>query len=251
MLDSPGRPAEALGLHQRALAIRERLVAENPTVTEHRSDLARSLVNIGDLLGDTGHPADALATLDRARATLEQLVAENPAVPAYRFALGGALNDLGAIEIGLRHWQRAREPLMQAVASLRRALEDMPDNPRYLHSLRLALGKLIRTHSALNEPSEAIRAAHESATIARGDPRELYNVACVLSRSMRLAPGPTRQSLADEAVLTLEKSIAAGWHDASLTCRDSDLNPLRNRDDFRRLLAGLLDRGFPADPFAR
>ena len=33
--------------------------------------------------------------------------------------------------------------------------------------------------------------------------------------------------------------------------RDSDLDALRDRADFRRLLAELFDRGFPRDPFAR
>jgi hypothetical protein len=35
------------------------------------------------------------------------------------------------------------------------------------------------------------------------------------------------------------------------TGRDPDLAPLRERQDFTRLLADLFDRGFPADPFAR
>jgi hypothetical protein len=32
--------------------------------------------------------------------------------------------------------------------------------------------------------------------------------------------------------------------------QDPDLDPLRHRADFRRLLAELFDRDFPADPFA-
>jgi hypothetical protein len=48
----------------------------------------------------------------------------------------------------------------------------------------------------------------------------------------------------------LRQAVAAGWNDARQTDRDPNLDPLRDRDDFRRLLAELLDRGFPADPFA-
>ena len=126
----------------------------------------------------------------------------------------------------------------------------MPDNPRFLNSLRRALGKQIRVYSALDQPSEAIRrrGTHRS---RRGDPHELYAVACVLSLSVRLPPWGRGAILADDAVRTLRQAIAAGWDDAALSCRDSDLDPLRGRDDFRRLLAELLDRGFPADPFVR
>jgi serine/threonine-protein kinase len=250
MLDVMGRKAEALELHRRALAIRERLVAENPTVTEHRSDLARSLSNIASLLDDTRDPAASLATYRRAQATLEQLVRENPAVPAYRFALGGALNDMAVIEMGLGHRHDAREHLGQSVVCHRRALADMPEHPRYIAGLRRVLAKLTRVYAALDQPSEAIGAARERASIARRDPGELYNVACSLSLSAAPAPEGRRRDLADEAVRTLKQAIAAGWDDASLTGRDSDLDPLRDRDDFRQLLAELFDRSFPADPFA-
>ncbi len=50
---------------------------------------------------------------------------------------------------------------------------------------------------------------------------------------------------------TLRAAIAAGWNDAGHTSRDPDLAPLHDRDDFRRLLAQLFDRGFPADSFVR
>jgi serine/threonine-protein kinase len=250
MLDNLGRKADALELHRRALAIRERLIAANPTVTEHRSDLARSLINIGSLLRETGHPAEALATLARGQATLEQLVRENPAVPAYHFALGGTLDEMAAVEMDLGHWHQARERLVPAVASLRRALADMPDNPRYRGAMRRALEKLAKVHSALDQPSDAIRAARERASIGRRGPAEPYNLACVLSLCVPVAREGTRRCLADEAVRALGQAIAAGWDDASLTSRDSDLDPLRDRDDFRGLLAGLLDRGFPAVPFA-
>ena len=42
-----GRPAEAMASLERALAIRERLARENPSVTEFQSDLAGSYNNIG------------------------------------------------------------------------------------------------------------------------------------------------------------------------------------------------------------
>ena len=69
--------------------------------------------------------------------------------------------------------------------------------------------------------------------------------------TVALADGEQKQALAAEAVQTLRDAVAAGWQDAQHTSRDPDLAPLRDRDDFRRLLAELFDRGFPADPFAR
>jgi hypothetical protein len=52
------------------------------------------------------------------------------------------------------------------------------------------------------------------------------------------------------AVDVLRGAIAAGWRDAAHTSHDPDLIPLHDRNDFRRLLAELLEVSFPADPFA-
>jgi serine/threonine-protein kinase len=251
MLDVLGRKAEALGLHRRALEIRERLVAGDPAVTEHRSDLARSLGNIGGLLRQAGRSDEALAVFERQRAILEPLVGENPAVHSYRFALGAALDDLAAVEMDFGRWEPARGRLLEGVANLRSALAAMPENRKYLRTLRLGFGHQVRVYSALARPDEAIRAANDCAAIARGRPDELYDVACMLATGVRLAGGGTRRVLADEAVRSLERAIAAGWDDAAWTHRDPDLDPLRDREDFRRLLGKLFDRGFPVDPFGR
>jgi hypothetical protein len=113
------------------------------------------------------------------------------------------------------------------------------------------LGNLAKVHQALNQPAEAIQARREWADLVRGNPNALYDVTCALALTVPLVPGDQKQVLAAEAVQWLREAIAAGWHDAVHTSRDSDLDPLRDRDDFRRLLAELFDRGFPTDPFAQ
>jgi len=60
-----------------------------------------------------------------------------------------------------------------------------------------------------------------------------------------------KKRYADEAMAALRTAVAAGWSNAPHTARDADLAPLRDRADFRQLLAELFGRGFPADPFAR
>ncbi len=77
-------------------------------------------------------------------------------------------------------------------------------------------------------------------------------MACDLALCISIAPDEaSKQALAAEAITTLRTAIAAGWSDAAQTSRDPDLNPLRHRDDFRRLLDEMFDRTFPSDPFRR
>ena len=62
-----GDKADALRACEESLAIRERLVRENPSVTQFQSDLARTHSLIGRLQGDIGRQADAMASLQKAR----------------------------------------------------------------------------------------------------------------------------------------------------------------------------------------
>jgi hypothetical protein len=105
-------------------------------------------------------------------------------------------------------------------------------------------------HRALKQPAEAAQVSREWAELVRGDPADMYNVACSLSACVPLTPGEPGRTLAAEAVEMLGRAVATGWSNAQHTARDPDLDPLRDRDDFRRLLAELFDRGFPARPFA-
>jgi hypothetical protein len=90
---------------------------------------------------------------------------------------------------------------------------------------------------------------------------DLYNLACyhALRHTIaRLDPrGPVASSprvessvALDRAVDVLHRAIDAGWTDADWAARDPDLAPLRDRDEFRRLIEEARDRAFPADPFA-
>ena len=96
----------------------------------------------------------------------------------------------------------------------------------------------------------------------RTDADSLYNAACYRAVSASLLraedrkpdAGEQAEAEADKAMLWLAKAVTAGYdtpqHLAHMT-RDTDLDALRDRDDFHRLLAELYDRGFPKDPFAR
>jgi hypothetical protein len=126
----------------------------------------------------------------------------------------------------------------------------MPQHPFYQQAFKLHLMILAKVHRALNHPVEALRATRELAALPRENSTDFYNVACDLALTVPLVRGKQQEALAAEAVQTLKEAMAAGWNDAGKTSSDPDLIALRDRDDFRRLMAELFDRTFPADPFA-
>jgi serine/threonine-protein kinase len=249
-LSETGQPAQAQESYQQALAIWERLARANPTVTEYQRGLVHGHNSLGALQSDRARPAEARESYRRALVICERLARDYPSLHEFQNVLGSTLGNLAETEIAQGQWRQARPLLERAIELQHKAMAAMPGDPFYQESLRSHLTDLARTHQALRQPAQAIRAARQSAALARGNPKSLYKVACVLALVVPLVQGEDRQALAAEAVQTLRGAIAAGWSDARKASRDPDLNPLRDREDFQRLLAELFDRGFPADPFA-
>jgi serine/threonine-protein kinase len=251
LLSQMGRPGESLEAHRRALEIRARLARDHPAVTEYQGYLAVSHNDIGSLLYDSGHAAEAAESYRQALEIQERLIAGNPSAPVFQSGLGLTLHNLAEIEMVEGRWQRAREQLERAIQHQRTALASMPRHPQYLRLFKLHLLNFVKVHQALNQPAEAIRVTRELAELANGNPTDLYNVACAFALSVPRTRGEQQQALATEAVQRLQDAVGAGWNDARKTNNDLDLSSLRDRDDFRRLLAELFDHGFPNNPFSQ
>jgi hypothetical protein len=74
-------------------------------------------------------------------------------------------------------------------------------------------------------------------------PSDFYNIACSLSLCVRLtAVESERESNARRAVEFFEQAIEKGWDDVERVKNDTDLDPVRARDDFKKLLAVLETR---------
>jgi hypothetical protein len=125
-----------------------------------------------------------------------------------------------------------------------------------------ALNWRLRAFAKQKDASGCRQTAEQWEKLNRTDAAGLYDAACnraVTAGVLRAGdrtPDARRQSdaEADTAMSWLAKAIGAGYNTprrlAHMT-RDSDLDALRDRADFRRLLAEQFDRGFPRDPFAR
>jgi predicted Zn-dependent protease len=65
-----------------------------------------------------------------------------------------------------------------------------------------------------------------------------YNFACAYAAASGKSEDK-KQEYADTAMVMLQKAVKAGWKNASHMKKDSDLEPLREREDFKKLLAEL------------
>jgi hypothetical protein len=71
------------------------------------------------------------------------------------------------------------------------------------------------------------------------DANSLYSAACMRAVTAATAGAKQADAEADKAMAWLKQAVAAGWKDAAHMQKDHDLDALREREDFKKLLAEL------------
>jgi eukaryotic-like serine/threonine-protein kinase len=175
-----------------------------------------------------------------------------PNRPGIRSDLGGALNNLGQAMAVQGRYEEAIGLYRQAIIHQRAVFDRQPQFIQFRQFLSNHYLNLAETLRALGRADEVAGATRERMRLWPGNPLQLYNLACEFALCVPIArEAAAGRRYADEAMGALRAAVAAGWSNAAHTARDPDLAPLRQRPDFRTLLAELYDRSFPADPFAR
>ena len=123
-----GRPEEAVGALQDALALRDWLAAGSPD-PDHFGDLAIAREGLGRALAEAGRTAEAIGERRIALQVWEILAAEHPRNAGYRGRLANALNDLA--------WLLATDP------------DPSPSDPARALSMAEEAARLSPDHDAL------------------------------------------------------------------------------------------------------
>jgi tetratricopeptide (TPR) repeat protein len=210
-VDDAGR--EAVGHAGRAVSLLESLVARRPNGVSYQEELAASYNLAGELLRNQGSLGPALDAARKAEKTLDRLAAERPDSPSVAIGLSTTHQLLGRLLA-----QSGKNA--EALASFRRAVD------------------LLEGRADL-------------------DATNLYNLASALSLSLALvgakdgAPPPEddeklapadklrRRLYAQRAVEVLRQAVDKGFQRIDVLRSDPALDPLRSREDFRKLLADL------------
>jgi tetratricopeptide (TPR) repeat protein/tRNA A-37 threonylcarbamoyl transferase component Bud32 len=241
-----GGTFEALGQHVRAqevwdkaLAIRQKLVESYPKVPGYAVGLAASYRNKGDRLLDGGKAEEALDWYGRGIRVLEEVLRqESHHAEAKEFLCNGhwmranAFRRLGRYDAALEDWDRAI-----ALDSGRRRPE-----LRLYRAMTLAM---------LNDHVRATAEANELAGTKAFSGERLYQLASVYGRCAQVLPRDTKLSVAEQTRLAEEYAVralallvrareAGFFKDRAALARlhrNDDLDSLRQRADFQKLLA--------------
>jgi serine/threonine-protein kinase len=244
-----GERAAALHSHAQAHDLAAKLVHDHPDVILFRNDLAQSQHNIGVV---TAEPTAALQALERARDLRAELVRSNPAVTQFRSDLAETYHSLAHNLSKLARPQEALAAYQQAITLQRVAVEKVPEMTQYRQRLSGHYHNLAELLRRLGCPGEAADASRECQKLWPHHSAELYQVACELARCVPLVgrgnPDLTpqeqaqRDQYANQALEALRQALVAGFRNLEQLQQDVDLDPLRSRDDFKKLLAGLAEK---------
>jgi tetratricopeptide (TPR) repeat protein len=220
----------ALANYRRAQSLWEKLVVENPDIEEYALNLGGNHCNLGNLLRDSGRPAEAVESFSRAAGAVEGILECDQSHTVARQFLRNtywgraqALGQLGRHDEAAGDWQRSAE---------------LDDGSRHL---QICLGH----GDALARAGDHARAAALVGELTAIDqpPAELvYNLACILSLCATVVKD--NATLADQyaarALELLKRSQAAGFFNDATNIdhlgKDTDLDALRERDDFRKFM---------------
>jgi hypothetical protein len=112
---------------------------------------------------------------------------------------------------------------------------------------------LTKVHAGLLQQEDAVRTAETRRDLGWDAPGDAYDAACFLSQCIPIAAnhnkleGKRRKEAAklygEAAMKLLREAVRKGWKDAMHMKKDTDLDPLREREDFKRLVAELERKG--------
>jgi serine/threonine-protein kinase len=247
LLSEAGRIKDAESAYRDAVAIYNPLVADFPAVPVYRQNLGQCLHNMGYTQLQTDRVKEAEVSLREAVDIFRRLAEGFPAVPAYQNGLANSLDALAEVARARKDFAAARQLLDQAQSHLQAVLKVNPRNPVYRQyfweNRQLAAATLLD----LGEHAAAAEAATDLARFAFQPADDAYKAAGFFARCIPLAdkdskrPEARRKELArsygDRAVEALRQALSKGYKDIAHLQKDKDLDPLRPRDDFQKLLA--------------
>ena len=248
VLRDSGRPREAEDPFCKALNLREPLVNEFPANADYRQELTIILNDLGLLRKDAGRLKEAEDDYRRAIDIEQKLVADFPANTDYRNGLAATLGNRAEVRSLSGDHAAAFRLLEQAFPQNEAALKSRPRDARYRRIYARNLELLTKAFLGVGDHVQAAHTAEKFASLdySAGN---YYNAACFLSlcvpvaaKDPRLNEGQRQEqarAYADRAVQLLQESVRKGYKDLALMKKDTDLDPIRDREDFQKILKDL------------
>jgi hypothetical protein len=211
--------------------------------------LASSHNSLGGVLRETGRLKEAEAAHAEALAIYKQLAADSPKAPGHRNAAATTLFYLAKAARLRRDFAAARKLLDEAFPYHQAALQANPRHPDYRLFYRYSLVELTQSCAGLGDRPAALAAAAKLRDLGWDPAADAFGAAWTLAWCVPIVEkddkldAPQRQAemqyYADQTMAMLRDAVAKGYKDVEHLKKNKDLDLLREREDFKKLLAEL------------
>jgi tetratricopeptide (TPR) repeat protein len=239
---------KAATAYKEAQSIYARLVHDRPEAPpEHWESLAHSHALLGITHRHLNQTEKEDEELRQALRIYEKLAQEHPDILEYAFDVGRCHNELAATA---NQAGRPKVELEEHVKTIA-IMEELVAKGKLDARIQLLNAQVCRA-AVLARQGEHARATEQAEAIVRqGELRSVhvYNVACVFSLASAAADRDSKLSSADrnqlkaryagQAMDFLRQAVGKGYPYPRDIKEDHDLDPLRAREDFRKLVADL------------
>src|SRR5262249_53157545 len=220
-----------------------------PKQLDYRRNLAQAHKVLANLLTTTGMPKEAEQSYRDALVVQKKLIADFPATDFLNDEVADTLRALACLKCKSNRFEEARLLLKEALPHHRAAIRNPQlrfDNRKSYSNTLLVLGTVERELG----DRKAVLAVAEQLLAGMMEPAiDLFNAACMVSTCIRIDEKDSKLSEterkqlsradADRAMELLGQSVKAGFNDVVHMKNDTDLDPIRGREDFKKLIADL------------
>jgi eukaryotic-like serine/threonine-protein kinase len=254
----------AIAAYEKAIEFLETVVRERPELGEQTYELAMFLGHLSSVQQRVDKLDSALASTQKALELIEQLNRQYPGLLNYQGGLASTYNMMSDVHRRRLESAEALEFAQKAQALLKRLVAEHPEDLYSRIDLAKSHNNIGRLLQEMGEPVEALQSFQHAVdlyeSIPNLDPRNSYNLACNIALCIpligarngsanvvdvaKLTKGDQlrRQRYGDRAVELLHRTMSAGFVNHEILEADTDLDPIRERPDFRALFTTAGDK---------
>jgi eukaryotic-like serine/threonine-protein kinase len=256
--------AQGISSLNRGIEIRQRIINEHHDRTDQVYRLALDLIELAGLYQTTGQLDRAMEIEGRSLDLIKQLDRRFPETADFQTHLYLAYDRISRLSNSQGETKAALEKSEQARAILERLVAQFPGNPAFRIDLSRSysfIGRLLQHEGAYADAFRSFqRAVDTLESCSQLDAENHHQLAVNLSHCIsligasaeisppedesKLSPGDRvrRQVYGKRAVISLNQAIAGGLVNLEVYQADPELDPLRDRPDFQKLLDELVRR---------
>ena len=246
-----GKPAEAEAECRNAVTLMETLVNEDPNYSDLRFILSQCHLTLGVVLLQVGKRAEAEVECRKAQGIAERLTADYPSLTQYGYTLSLAFAVLGDVVRSSGRAAEAKSFYDRAIALLEQRFKDEPLLAWAGYPIVYSMRRRALALRDLGDPARAAADTRQALLRCDGSPPQSgthsFETACghatLAGLAGRAGSGVAAAEGEQEAARAMEwlgRAIASGFRNANLLRVESALDPLRDRADFKKLVAELI-----------